>query len=84
MSRSFTDMGDNFLLEFSLAMRSKGPSCQMTHLLLQNLRFGIKGAAALGTFLTTNALLQVRLFSAASFCVSSQCSGAGHEELRVK
>jgi hypothetical protein len=66
-------MGDNFLLEFSLAMRSKGPSCQLTHLLLQNLRLGIKGAAALGTFLTTNALLQVRLFSAAvSFCVKSQ------------
>ena len=62
-------MGDNFLLEFSLAMRSKGPSCQLTHLLLQNLRLGIKGAAALGTFLTTNALLQVPLFCAVSFCV---------------
>jgi hypothetical protein len=67
--RSFTEMGDNFLLEFSVAMRSKGPSCQLTHLLLQNLRLGIKGAAALGTFMTTNALLQVPLFCAVSFCV---------------
>ena len=52
-------MGDDFLQEFSLAMRSKGPSCQLEQLLLQGMQFGIGGAAAIGTFLTTNALLQV-------------------------
>jgi hypothetical protein len=40
-------------------MRSKGPSCQLTHVLIQNVKLGIRGAAALGTFLMTNALLQV-------------------------
>ena len=54
-------MSDDFLAEFSLAMRSKGPSCTMTHLLLQRLRFSVRGAAALGTFLATNAMLQVRV-----------------------
>lgn len=56
---SHTQMSDDFLKEFSVAMRSKGPSCQLTHISLQNLRFGIGGGAALGSFLTTNALVQV-------------------------
>lgn len=61
-------MGDDFLQEFSLAMRSKGPSCQLEQLLLQGMQFGIGGAAAIGTFLTTNALLQVSSAFLSTLC----------------
>jgi hypothetical protein len=73
-------MGNNFLQEFSLAMRRKGPSCQLEQLLLQGMRFGIGGAAAIGTFLTTNSLLQVSsaLFVSSFMIVKPSAAGARH------
>jgi hypothetical protein len=79
-------MGDNFLQEFSLAMRSKGPSCQLEQLLLQGMQFGIGGAAAIGTFLTTNALLQVASVLLSSCCLlvsPTRIAGARRQRLRT-